>query len=143
MCNGDNVIFNLNDKYVAHDGKFVLSGIQAIVKLAFIQKFLDEKRGLDTAGYITGYRGSPLGGLDKEFLSQSQLLTSQNIKIKPAINEDHAVAALQGTQQLGILSPSKIDGIFGFWYGKAPGVDRSGDPFRRSSFYGTSKHGGV
>ena len=135
--------FNLSNKYTSIDGKFVLSGIQAIVKLAFIQKFIDEKRGLNTAGYITGYRGSPLGGLDKEFLSQSQLLTSNNIKIKPAINEDHAVAALQGTQQLGILSPSKIDGIFGFWYGKAPGVDRSGDPFRHSSFYGTSKHGGV
>jgi indolepyruvate ferredoxin oxidoreductase len=128
---------------VAHSGKFVLSGIQAIVKLAFIQKFIDEKRGLDTAGYITGYRGSPLGGLDKEFASQSTLLTSNNIKLKPAVNEDHAVAALQGTQHLGILSPSKIDGMFGYWYGKAPGVDRSGDVFRHSSFFGTTKHGGV
>ena len=73
--------FNLNSKYTSIDGKFVLSGIQAIVKLAFIQKFIDEKRGLNTAGYITGYRGSPLGGLDKEFLSQSQLLTSNNIKL--------------------------------------------------------------
>ena len=98
--------FNLNDKYVAHDGKFVLSGIHAIVKLAFIQKFIDEKKGLDTAGYITGYRGSPLGGLDKEFLSQTNLLKSNNIKFKTAVNEDLAVAALQGTQQLGILSPA-------------------------------------
>ena len=135
--------FNLNNKYTSIEGKFVLSGTQAIVKLAFIQKFIDEKQGLDTAGYITGYRGSPLGGLDIEFLTQSQLLTSNNIKFKSAINEDHAVAALQGTQQLGILSPSKIDGMFGYWYGKAPGVDRSGDVFRHSSFVGTAKHGGV
>jgi len=111
--------FNLDSKYTSNDGEFVLSGIQAIVKLAFIQKFIDEKRGLDTAGYITGYRGSPLGGLDKEFISQSQLLTSNDIKFKSAVNEDHAVAALQGTQHLGILSPAKKDGIFGYWYGKA------------------------
>jgi len=135
--------FNLDSKYTSNDGEFVLSGIKAIVKLAFIQKFIDEKRGLDTAGYITGYRGSPLGGLDKEFISQSQLLTSNDIKFKSAVNEDHAVAALQGTQHLGILSPAKKDGIFGYWYGKAPGVDRSGDVFRHSSFFGTTKHGGV
>ena len=110
--------FNLNDKYTSSDGKFVLSGIQAIVKLSLLQKEIDERAGLKTAGYVTGYRGSPLGGLDKEFMAQMTLLTSSQIKFRAAVNEDLAVAAVQGTQQLGVISPSKVDGVFGFWYGK-------------------------
>ena len=135
--------FNLNDKYTSSNGKFVLSGIQAIVKLSLLQKEIDERAGLKTAGYVTGYRGSPLGGLDKEFMAQMTLLASNQIKFRAAVNEDLAVAAVQGTQQLGIISPPKVDGVFGFWYGKGPGVDRSGDQFKHSSFFGTSKHGGV
>ena len=136
-------MFDLNEKYVNIDGSFVLSGIQAIVKLALLQKDLDRRNGLRTAGYVSGYRGSPLGSLDKEFLSQNKLLIENQIKFKPAVNEDLAVGAIQGTQQLGIISPSTVDGVFSFWYGKGPGVDRSGDQFKHSSFFGTAKYGGV
>ena len=136
-------MFELNEKYIKIDGSFVLSGPQAIVKLALLQKEIDERNGLNTAGYVSGYRGSPLGVVDKEFSSQSKLLTDKSIKFKPAVNEDLAVAAIQGTQQLGLLSPSKVDGVFSLWYGKGPGVDRSGDQFKHSSFFGTAKHGGV
>jgi len=136
-------MFDLNGKYTNIDGKFVLSGIQAIVKLALLQKELDERNGLKTAGYVSGYRGSPLGMLDKEFLSQNHLLLENHIKFRAAVNEDLAVAAIQGTQQLGIISPSTVDGVFSFWYGKGPGVDRSGDQFKHSSFFGTAKYGGV
>ena len=103
-------MFNLNDKYIEIDGSFVLSGIQAIVKLSLLQKELDRRNGLRTAGYVSGYRGSPLGILDKEFLSQSKLLIENQIKFRPAVNEDLAVGAIQGTQQLGIISPSTVDG---------------------------------
>ena len=136
-------MFDLNGKYTEVDGRFVLSGIQAIVKLALLQKELDRRNGLKTDGYVSGYRGSPLGYLDKEFLSQNHLLIENGIRFRAAVNEDLAVAAVQGTQQLGIISPSKVDGVFGFWYGKGPGVDRSGDQFKHSSFFGTAKYGGV
>ena len=105
-------MFNLNDKYIEINGEFVLSGIQAIVKLALLQKELDERNGLKTAGYVSGYRGSPLGMLDKEFLSQNHLLIENHIKFRAAVNEDLAVAAIQGTQQLGIISPGTVDGVF-------------------------------
>ena len=110
-------MFDLNGKYIEIDGEFVLSGIQAIVKLAVLQKELDRRSGLKTAGYVSGYRGSPLGSLDKEFLSQNKLLIENQIKFKPAVNEDLAVGAIQGTQQLGIISPSTVDGVFSFWFG--------------------------
>lgn len=135
-------MFNLNDKYIVTSGEFVLSGIQAIVKLSLLQRELDKKNGLNTAGYVTGYRGSPLGTVDKEFISQRDLLTKNNITFHPSINEDIAVATLQGTQQLGIVSKATVDGVFGFWYGKGPGVDRSGDQFKHTSFFGTSQYGG-
>ena len=130
-------MFNLNDRYINSSGDFVLSGVQAIVKLSLLQKELDKKDGLNTAGYVTGYRGSPLGTVDREFTSQRDLLTKNNITFHPSINEDIAVATLQGTQQLGIVSKPTVDGVFGFWYGKGPGVDRSGDQFNHTSFFGT------
>ena len=136
-------MFDLREKYTTFDGSFVLSGVQAIVKLSLLQRELDRKNGLSTAGYISGYRGSPLGYLDKEFLSQNKILLENQIRFRAAVNEDLAVAAVQGSQQLGIISPSKVDGVFGFWYGKGPGVDRSGDQFKHSSYFGTAKHGGV
>jgi len=136
-------MFSLGEKYISFDGNFVLSGIQAIVKLSLLQRELDRRNGLRTAGYVSGYRGSPLGYLDKEFLSQNKILSENQIRFRAAVNEDLAVAAVQGSQQLGIISPSKVDGVFGFWYGKGPGVDRSGDQFKHSSYFGTSKYGGV
>ncbi len=112
-------MFDLNDKYVSFNGKFVLSGIQAIVKLTLLQKELDRRAGLRTAGYVSGYRGSPLGYLDKEFLSHNDLLIKNNIKFRAAVNEDLAVGAIQGTQQLGIISPSTVDGVLVFGMEKA------------------------
>jgi indolepyruvate ferredoxin oxidoreductase len=98
---------------------------------------------LNTAGYVTGYRGSPLGGLDQQFMRAGQILTAADVKFQPGINEELAATALWGSQQAELRGEGKFDGVFGMWYGKGPGVDRSGDVFRHANFAGTSKNGGV
>src|ERR1043165_9878825 len=103
----------------------------------------DKRAGLNTAGYVTGYRGSPLGGLDYQFQRAAQHLAKRNVVFQPAINEDLAATALWGSQQAELRGEGKYDGVFGIWYGKGPGVDRSGDALRHANFAGTSKHGGV
>ena len=103
----------------------------------------DKRAGLNTAGYVTGYRGSPLGGLDYQFQRARTHLAPRNMLFQTAINEDLAATALWGSQQAELRGEGKYDGVFGIWYGKGPGVDRSGDAFRHANFAGTSKHGGV
>src|SRR5947207_3322069 len=103
----------------------------------------DKRAGLNTAGYVTGYRGSPLGGLDYQFQRAASHLAPRNTLFQPAINEDLAATALWGSQQAELRGEGKYDGVFGIWYGKGPGVDRSGDAFRHANFAGTSKFGGV
>jgi indolepyruvate ferredoxin oxidoreductase len=134
---------SLDDKYDLSQHRVFLTGTQAIVRLALMQKARDEAAGLNTAGYVTGYRGSPLGGLDQQFMRGAQVLKPKNILFQPAINEDLAATALWGSQQAEMRGEGAYDGVFGMWYGKGPGVDRSGDVFRHANTAGTSRHGGV
>jgi indolepyruvate ferredoxin oxidoreductase len=133
----------LNDKYTASSGRVVMTGTQALVRLPLLQKARDRAAGLNTAGFISGYRGSPLGGFDQQLWSAAKFLEPENIVFKPGLNEDLAATAVWGSQQAGLHGDAKYDGVFGMWYGKAPGVDRSGDAFRHANSDGTMKNGGV
>lgn len=133
----------LNDKYALDEGRIYLTGTQALVRLTLMQRRRDQAAGLNTAGYVTGYRGSPLGGIDREFGGARAALEDHHVTFHPAVNEDLAATALWGSQQVPLFNGARYDGVFGMWYGKGPGVDRSGDVFRHANFAGTSKHGGV
>jgi indolepyruvate ferredoxin oxidoreductase len=133
----------LDDKYDLGQSRIFVTGYQALIRLTLMQKARDRRAGLNTAGYVTGYRGSPLGGLDYQFQRAEARLKQNDILFRPAINEDLAATALWGSQQAELRGEGKFDGVFGIWYGKGPGVDRSGDAFRHANFAGTSKHGGV
>jgi indolepyruvate ferredoxin oxidoreductase len=134
---------SLSDKFDLDQTRQLLTGTQAIVRLALMQKKRDEAAGLNTAGYISGYRGSPIAGLEGAFLRVKTLTSKHNIHFHPGLNEDLAATAVWGTQQAELRGEGKFDGVFGMWYGKGPGVDRSGDVFRHANHAGTSKHGGV
>ncbi|MBY0574840.1 MAG: indolepyruvate ferredoxin oxidoreductase family protein [Undibacterium sp.] len=133
----------LDDKYIATSGTIFLSGIQALVRLPMLQRQRDLAAGLNTAGFISGYRGSPLGGLDETLWKTKKLLEQNHIKFVPGVNEDLAATAVWGTQTVDLIGPAKYDGVFGLWYGKGPGVDRSADVFKHMNHAGTSQHGGV
>src|SRR5581483_4114253 len=134
---------SLNDRYDLSKRHVFLTGTQAIVRLTLMQRERDRLNGLNTAGYVTGYRGSPVGGLDQTFWRAKEVCERHHVKFQPGLNEDLAAAALWGTQQAELRGEGKYDGVFGIWYGKGPGVDRSRDVFRHANFAGTSKHGGV
>ena len=133
----------LDDKYTAASGRLVMTGTQALVRLPLLQKARDRAAGLNTAGFISGYRGSPLGGYDQQLWNAKKFLEPENIVFKPGLNEDLAATAVWGSQQAGLHGDAKYDGVFGLWYGKAPGVDRSGVAFRHANSDGTMKNGGV
>ncbi|HVL75134.1 MAG TPA: indolepyruvate ferredoxin oxidoreductase family protein, partial [Noviherbaspirillum sp.] len=133
----------IDDKYLVEKGRAYLSGTQALVRLPMLQHELDRRSGLDTAGYISGYRGSPLGGLDMALWKAKKYLQQRNIVFQPGVNEDLAATAVWGTQQTNLWGTGKHDGVFGMWYGKGPGVDRSGDVFKHANSAGTAPHGGV
>ncbi len=135
----------LDDKYSLDYGRAFMSGVQALVKLPMLQRLRDKQAGKNTAGFISGYRGSPLGGYDQALWKASKFLKEQNIVFQPGVNEELAATALWGTQQLG-FSPAgtnKFDGVFGIWYGKGPGVDRCSDVFKHANMAGTTEWGGV
>jgi indolepyruvate ferredoxin oxidoreductase len=134
---------SLDDKYDLSRRQIFVTGYQAIIRLCLMQKERDRRAGLNTAGYVTGYRGSPLGGLDQQFLRAEKFLKPNDILFQAGLNEDLAATALWGTQQAELRGEGKFDGVFGMWYGKGPGVDRTGDVFRHANLAGTSKHGGV
>jgi indolepyruvate ferredoxin oxidoreductase len=134
---------SLDDKYTVTSGKIFLSGIQALVRLPMMQKLRDEAVGLDTAGFVSGYRGSPLGGLDENLWKAKGHLEAKNIQFVPGVNEDLAATAVWGTQTVDLIGPAKHDGVFAMWYAKGPGVDRCGDVFKHMNHAGTAKHGGV
>ncbi|HZP71276.1 MAG TPA: indolepyruvate ferredoxin oxidoreductase family protein [Pseudolabrys sp.] len=134
---------SLDDKYDLGQSHVFVTGYQALIRACLMQKERDRRAGLNTAGYVTGYRGSPLGGLDQQFVRAARQLTAADIKFQPGINEELAATALWGSQQAELRGEGRFDGVFGMWYGKGPGVDRSGDVFRHANFAGTSKHGGV
>ena len=130
-------------RYGARQGSALLSGIQALARLPIDQRRLDIRAGRDTAGFVSGYRGSPLGGLDRELWRQSKLLDELGVVFQPGVNEDLAATSVWGTQQVGLFPGAKHDGVFGLWYGKAPGLDRSSDALRHANAAGTSPLGGV
>ncbi len=135
----------LDDKYSLDYGHAFMSGVQALVKLPMLQRQRDALQGKNTAGFISGYRGSPLGGYDQALWKASSYLKAQNIVFQPGVNEELAATALWGTQQLGFSPPgtNKFDGVFGIWYGKGPGVDRCSDVFKHANMAGTTAWGGV
>ncbi len=135
----------LDDKYSLDYGRAFMSGVQALVKLPMLQRQRDAQVGKNTAGFISGYRGSPLGGYDQALWKASKYLKAQNIVFQPGVNEELAATALWGTQQLGFSPPgtNRFDGVFGIWYGKGPGVDRCSDVFKHANMAGTTPWGGV
>ncbi len=134
---------SLDDKYTLTKGRIFLSGTQALARLPLMQRQLDIEAGLGTAGYISGYRGSPLGAYDRELWRIKELLSENDIVFQPGVNEDLAATAIWGTQQSVLFPEPKYDGVFSIWYGKGPGVDRSGDVFKHANLAGTSQYGGV
>ncbi|PKO69985.1 MAG: indolepyruvate ferredoxin oxidoreductase [Betaproteobacteria bacterium HGW-Betaproteobacteria-16] len=136
---------SLDDKYTLDHGRAFMSGVQALVKLPMLQRQRDALVGKNTAGFISGYRGSPLGGYDQALQKAAPHLKAQNIVFQPGVNEELAATALWGTQQLGFAPPgsNKFDGVFGIWYGKGPGVDRCSDVFKHANMAGTTPWGGV
>ncbi|WP_417546945.1 indolepyruvate ferredoxin oxidoreductase family protein [Marinobacter segnicrescens] len=134
---------SLDDKFTSRDGRIYLSGTQALVRLLLIQKQRDLDAGLNTGGLVSGYRGSPLGGVDKAMWGAASYLSQGNIRFQPGLNEELAATTLWGTQQVQLSPEHKVDGVFGMWYGKGPGVDRAMDAFKHANSAGTSALGGV
>src|SRR5881296_3779528 len=134
---------SLDDKYDLRQSHVFVTGFQALVRLCLMQKERDRRAGRNTAGYVTGYRGSPLATLDQQFMRAQRYLDRYDVRFQAGLNEDIAATALWGTQQAELRGEGRFDGVFGMWYGKGPGVDRTGDVFRHANFAGTSKYGGV
>jgi len=134
---------SLDDKYTLERGRVYLSGTQALVRLPMLQRLRDRQAGLNTAGFISGYRGSPLGGLDVALWKARQHLDDNDIVFQPGLNEDLAATSVWGSQQVNLYPDATRDGVFGMWYGKGPGVDRSMDVLKHANSAGTSPHGGV
>jgi len=135
--------FSLEDKYTLDATRTYLTGIEALVRLPILQHQRDTQAGLNTAGFISGYRGSPLGGLDQALWKAQSHLDAHNIHFQPGVNEDLAATAIWGSQQVNLFEGARYDGVFSMWYGKGPGVDRSMDVVRHANAAGSSKHGGV
>ena len=134
---------SLHDRYDLGQGTVLLNGTQALVRLMLMQKARDRAAGLNTAGYVTGYRGSPLGAVDQQMQKAQKDLQAADVRFEAGLNEDLAATALWGTQQAELRGEGKFDGVFGLWYGKGPGVDRSGDVMRHANMAGSSAKGGV
>src|SRR5580698_2932068 len=137
------VDISLEDKYVRDNCRVYMSGLQALVRSVLNQHDRDRRAGLNTGGFVSGYRGSPLGGLDKELWRAQEHLSKRHIHFVPGINEELAAGAVVGTQQLSLLPGGKYDGVFSMWYGKGPGVDRCGDVFRHGNLAGSAARGGA
>ncbi|MFM8858495.1 MAG: indolepyruvate ferredoxin oxidoreductase family protein, partial [Methylocystis sp.] len=133
----------LSDRFDLAQSRVLMTGTQAIVRLLLMQKEIDRRANLNTAGFITGYRGSPLGGVDAQMHRAKELFDANNITFMPGLNEDLAVTAIWGAQQAEMRGEGSYDGVFSIWYVKGPGVDRSGDALRHVNLAGTSKNGGV
>jgi indolepyruvate ferredoxin oxidoreductase len=135
--------YRLEDRYARPDGRLFMSGTQALVRLMLEQAAADRDAGLNTAGFVSGYRGSPLGGVDQEFWKAAKHLEAARIRFQPAVNEDLAATAVLGTQQVESDPAREVEAVFSLWYGKGPGVDRAGDALKHGNAYGSSPHGGV
>jgi indolepyruvate ferredoxin oxidoreductase len=135
--------YTLEDRYRLASGRVFLTGNQALVRLPLMQRQRDQEAGLNTAGFISGYRGSPLGTYDMALWQARSFLEENHVRFEPGVNEDLAATAVWGSQQANLLEGARYDGVFGIWYGKGPGVDRSGDAIKHGNFHGSSIHGGV
>jgi indolepyruvate ferredoxin oxidoreductase len=135
--------YQLDHNLTRASGRVFLSGTQALVRLLLEQRRRDRARGLNTSGFVSGYRGSPLGMVDQALWQARALLEQHDIRFLPAINEELAATAIQGTQQVEADPERTVDGVFALWYGKGPGVDRAGDALKHGNAYGSSPHGGV
>ena len=135
--------YELIDRYRRESGRVFLTGTQALVRIPLMQRTLDRAAGLNTAGFVSGYRGSPLGALDRELWRAKSFLAESGIEFLPAVNEDLAATAILGSQQVETDPHRTVDGVFGMWYGKGPGVDRAGDALKHGNAYGSSPTGGV
>jgi indolepyruvate ferredoxin oxidoreductase len=135
--------FSLDAKYTQERGRIYLSGIQALVRLPLDQHRADRRRGLNTATFISGYRGSPLGGFDQTLERHAKLLSAHNVVFSSGLNEDLGATAVFGSQMASLFPNPRYDGVLGIWYGKAPGVDRTGDAFKHANYAGVGKNGGV
>ena len=135
--------YQLSDNLAASTGQVFLTGTQALVRLLLMQKAQDERQGLKTAGFVSGYRGSPLGMVDQQLWKAKKFLEKAQVNFLPAINEDLAATACLGVQRVALDPKRTVDGVFAMWYGKGPGVDRSGDALKHGNVYGTAKQGGV
>ncbi|HEY5803268.1 MAG TPA: indolepyruvate ferredoxin oxidoreductase family protein [Lysobacter sp.] len=135
--------YSLEHKYSREQGRIYLSGVQALVRLPLMQRLRDQAAGLNTAGFISGYRGSPLGGFDLELWRARKHLEAAGVKFTPGLNEDLGATMVWGTQQTNLFPGAKVEGVYGMWYGKGPGVDRTGDVFKHANAAGTSRFGGV
>ncbi|NBO17739.1 MAG: indolepyruvate ferredoxin oxidoreductase family protein, partial [Proteobacteria bacterium] len=133
----------LDDKFTLDEGRAFMSGLQALARIPIVQRRRDLAAGLNTGGFISGYRGSPLGALDRELARANRYYKDLDVVFMPGVNEDLAATAVWGTQQVGLLPGAKKEGVFGIWYGKAPGVDRSIDVMRHANANGTAPKGGV
>ncbi|MGN6388926.1 MAG: indolepyruvate ferredoxin oxidoreductase family protein, partial [Burkholderiaceae bacterium] len=134
---------SLDDKFTLASGRAFMTGTQALVRLPMMQRRRDEAAGLDTAGFVSGYRGSPLGAVDQTAIKAKTYLDAHQVVFQPGVNEDLAATSIWGTQQVGLFPGAKHDGVFAMWYGKGPGVDRCGDVFKHANMAGTARHGGV
>jgi len=145
MADGQVALRNvtLDDKYDLSKDHVFITGTQAVIRMLLMQRERDRLAGLSTAGFVSGYRGSPIGGLDQNLWRARKWLESSNIVFQPGLNEELAATAIWGSQQAEVRGDGKYDGVFGLWYGKGPGVDRSGDVFRHANMAGSSTHGGV
>ena len=135
--------YELEHRYTRESGRVYLTGVQALVRLPLMQRVRDEMAGLRTAGFISGYRGSPLGVYDMALWQARELLEAARVRFEPGLNEDLAATAVWGSQQAAVQPGPKFDGVFGIWYGKGPGVDRSCDPIKHGNYMGTDARGGV
>jgi indolepyruvate ferredoxin oxidoreductase len=135
--------YRLEHRYTRERGRVYLTGVQALVRLPLLQRERDLAAGLSTAGFISGYRGSPLGTYDMALWQAREHLEQHHVRFEPGVNEDLAATAVWGSQQANLHPGAKYDGVFGIWYGKGPGVDRSCDAIKHGNYAGTAKHGGV
>jgi indolepyruvate ferredoxin oxidoreductase len=134
---------SLDERFNLAQGSAFLTGAQALIAVLLLQRERDRRAGMSTGGYVSGYRGSPLGTFDQALWAAARHLKEAGIVFDPGVNEDLAATAVWGTQQLDALGPANVDGVFAMWYGKGPGVDRSGDPFKHANYTGTHPRGGV
>ena len=132
--------YQLEDRYERAAGRVYLSGVQALVRLPMMQRQRDQAAGLNTAGFISGYRGSPLGTLDMALWQARERLEAHHVRFEPGVNEDLAATAVWGSQQANLYPGPRYDGVFGIWYGKGPGVDRSCDALKHGNYAGASRH---